>query len=84
MKTKDFGISCLLASHRCEMIGHELDARGQVWIEWRDTELTRKLERDFFSGTASVNLADYLSSQKQIKTLIRLIRENKINKKELF
>ena len=74
MKTKDFGISCLLASHRCEMLGHELDARGQVWIEWRDTELTRKLEREFFSGTATVNLADYLSSQKQIKTLIFNLR----------
>ena len=74
MKTKDFGTSCLLASQRCEMLGHELDTRGQVWIEWRDTDLTRKLEREFFSGTATVNLADYLSSHKMLKTMIFNLR----------
>ena len=74
MKTKDFGISCLLASHRCEVVGHELDQRGQVWIEYRDTDLTRRLEREFFSGTATVNLADYLSAYKNIKTLIFNLR----------
>lgn len=70
MRTKDFGISCLLASKRCEMVGHALDERGQVWIEWRDNEQTKKLEREFFSGTAITNVADFLSAQKQIKTLI--------------
>ena len=74
MKTKDFGLNCLLASRHCNMLGHELDNRGQVWIEWCDTEQTRQLEREFFSGTATVNLADYLSSQKQIKTLIFNLR----------
>lgn len=74
MKTKDFGMCCLLASHRCEMLGHELDDRGQVWMEFRDTELTRKLERDFFSGTATINLADYLNSHKMLKTMIFNLR----------
>jgi hypothetical protein len=76
MKTKDFGMCCLLASHRCEMLGQELDNRGQVWIEWRDTEQTRKLERDFFNSTATVNLADYLSAHKQLKTMIFNLRRN--------
>jgi hypothetical protein len=82
MKSKDYGICCLMASHKCEMLGHELDDRGQVWIEWRDTDLTRKLERDFFSGTATVNLADYLSSQKQIKTLIFNLRRQAYGDRE--
>lgn len=74
MKTKDLGLSCLFAASRCEMLGHELDSRGQVWIDWRDTELTRSLERQFFSGTVMINLADYLSAQKQVKTLIFNLR----------
>jgi hypothetical protein len=74
MKTKDFGLSCLLASNRCELISHELDDRGQVWMEFKDTELTRQLESQFFSGTVQVNLANYLSSQKQLKTLIFNLR----------
>lgn len=82
MKTKDYGINCLMASNHCEMLGHELDQRGQVWIEWRDTELTRRLERDFFSGTATVNLTDYLSCQKQIKTLIFNLRRQAYGDRE--
>jgi hypothetical protein len=74
MKTKDLGLNCLLAAARCEMLGHELDSRGQVWIDWRDTELTRSLEHQFFSGTVMINLADYLSAQKQLKTLIFNLR----------
>jgi hypothetical protein len=74
MKTKDFGLSCLLASNRCELISHELDNRGQVWMEFKDTDILRKLEGQFFSGTVQVNLADYLSSQKQLKTLIFNLR----------
>jgi hypothetical protein len=70
MKTKDLGLCCLLQASRCEMLGHELDTRGQVWIDWRDTDVTRNLEREFFNGTVTINLADYLSAQKQLKTLI--------------
>lgn len=76
MKTKDFGLSCLLASCRCEMLGHELDQRGQVWLEFRDSEQSKKLEKEFFNGTATVNLADYLSAHKQLKTLIFNLRRN--------
>jgi hypothetical protein len=74
MKTKDFGLSCLLASNQCEMISQELDPRGQVWIEFRDTDTSRKLERAFYNGTAQVNLAEYLSAHKTIKTLIFQLR----------
>jgi hypothetical protein len=74
LKTKDFGLSCLLASNRCELVSHELDHRGQVWMEFRDTDLARKLEGQFYNGTVQVNLADYLSSQKQMKTLIFNLR----------
>lgn len=76
MRTKDFGLSCLLTSHKCEVLGHELDHRGQVWFEFRDTEFVRKLEREFFSGTVVVNLADYLSAHKHLKTLIFNLRRN--------
>lgn len=82
MKTKDFGLCCLLASHRCEMLGQELDERGQVWIEFRDTELSRKLESEFLNGTATVNLADYLSCFKQLKTLIFSLRRQAYGDKE--
>lgn len=74
MKTKDFGLSCLLASNQCEMISQELDSRGQVWIEFQDTDKTKKLERDFYNGTVQVNLADFLSSHKMLKTLIFQLR----------
>ena len=74
MKTKDFGLSCLLASNQCEMLSHELDDRGQVWLEFKDNDKTKKLERDFYNGTAQVNLADYLSAHKTLKNLIFNLR----------
>jgi len=70
MKTRDLGLACLMASHKCELTGHELDARGQIWLSFRDTELCRQLEQQYYSGTVMVNLTDYLSAQKQMKTLI--------------
>ena len=76
MKTKDFGLSCLLASNQCEIHSQELDGRGQVWIEFKDNDTVRKLERAFYSGTAQVNLADYLSAQKTLKNLIFNIRRH--------
>lgn len=74
--TKDFGLSCLLMSNRCEMITHRLDERGQVWIEFQNTEKARQLEQAFYNGTAQVNLADYLSCHKTLKTLIFNLRRN--------
>jgi hypothetical protein len=74
MKTKDFGLSCLLASNQCEMVSQELDGRGQVWIEFRDNDTVKRLERAFYNGTAQVNLADYLSSHKMLKNLIFNLR----------
>jgi len=74
MKTKDFGLSCLLASNQCEIISQELDDRGQVWIEFKDSDAVHRLERAFYNGTAQVNLADFLSSHKMLKTLIFKIR----------
>ncbi|HEY3294953.1 MAG TPA: hypothetical protein VGL38_05925 [bacterium] len=82
MKTKDYGINCLLASNHCEMVGHEIDPRGQVWIEWRDTELANKLVRDFYSGSATVNVADFMSSLKHIKTLIFNLRRQAYGDRE--
>ena len=82
MKTKDFGLSCLLASNQCEMVSHELDGRGQVWIEFKDSDAVRKLERAFYNGTAQVNLADFLSSHKMLKTLIFQLRRNAYGDKE--
>ena len=76
MKTKDFGLSCLLASNQCEMLSQELDDRGQVWLEFRDTDSARKLERAFYNGTAQVNLSDYLSSHKMLKNLIFQMRRS--------
>ena len=74
MKTKDFGLSCLLASNQCEIISQELDDRGQVWIEFKDSDAVHRLERAFYNGTAQVNLADFLSSHKMLKTVIFKIR----------
>lgn len=82
MKTKDFGLSCLLASNQCEMISQELDDRGQVWIEFQDSETVRKLERAFYNGTAQVNLGDFLSTQKTIKTLIFSLRRRAYGENE--
>jgi hypothetical protein len=76
MKTKDFGLSCLLASNQCEILSQDLDSRGQVWIEFEDTDKAKGLERAFYNGTAQVNLADYLSAHKLLKTLIFTIRRN--------
>jgi hypothetical protein len=56
------------------MISQELDPRGQVWMEFLDTETAKKLERAFYNGTAQVNLADYLSAHKMLKTLIFQLR----------
>lgn len=82
MKSRDFGLCCYLASNRCELVSHEIDNLGQVWMEFRDTELTQKLEDQFYNGTAQVNLADYLSSQKQLKTLIFTLRRKYGNGQE--
>ncbi len=76
MRTKDFGLSCLLASNQCEIVSQELDNRGQVWIEFRDTDNSRKLERAFYNGTAQVNLTDYLSSHRMLKNLIFSLRRH--------
>lgn len=76
MKTKDFGLCSLLAANQCEIVRYETDSRGQVWLEWTDDDRSRKLEREFLSGTAIVRLADYLSAQKHIKTLIFNTRRN--------
>ena len=59
-----------------KILSQELDSRGQVWIEFEDTDKARGLERTFYNGTAVVNLADYLSMQKVLKTMIFSIRRN--------
>ena len=82
MKTKDFGLSCLLASNQCEMTSQELDDRGQVWIEFKDTDTLKTLERAFYNGTAQVNLADYLSAHKMLKTLIFQLRREAYGDRE--
>jgi hypothetical protein len=76
MKTKDFGLSCLLAANKCAMQSQELDDRGQVWIQFEDTSDVQRLAQEFYNGTVVVNLADFLSMHKQLKTMIYSMKDD--------
>lgn len=74
MKTKDFGLGCLLAANKCMMTSKDMDERGRVWMTFEDTPDVERLVQDFYSGNATVNVSDFLSMHKQLKTLIYTLR----------
>jgi len=70
MKTKDYGLTCLLLCKGHEILNYKSDGAGQVWFEFPDGNEVEKIENDFFMNRALVSANDFLSAQKRIKNII--------------
>jgi hypothetical protein len=76
MKTKDFNLAALLVANNIKLVDYETDELGQMWFEFPDDALTRELEHSFNLATVMVNLHQFVSASKMLKTLIYQNRRN--------
>ena len=70
MKTKDYGLTCLLLCKGHCIERYSNDDAGQVWFEFPDSGSVEKIVSDFFMNKASVLVGDFLSAEKRVKNII--------------